>query len=459
MVNKLFRFLLFSFIFILPFFSSIPLTTPAYATNDSKCSGSGKAFAYKPGTFKPGADSADPSDDTGTPADDTDTHIDLVIYTGQQLSSLASKNSGYYVGFTQDPNAYGDFAYISSGYNGSTVLNPDSDGKFIIPDVNPIGKTDDSGSGGKFIAKTYSVRIDPALGGNNDSVCEASFNIVGTATGPDNYCAINIVDIGSTKTKNPLKFTVKFTGDPATDPSLHADSMHHVYITDNDTGQKFTFAAATNVLEGAVNNGVGDGYIPFDVLSTGGYSIEVMENDPSIIFQNEGRSCTKGDVHTGPNGGYVGCIVDADCGHHNTACKDQANCLCLPAIVSPVPGQPNEIGAPVCRTPSAEEGRNPCVDQGGNNFICQTAIGAIGTSASGFAKSVLQLFLALAGVILLFIIILNGYKFITSQGDPEKVKEARESITSAIAGLIVVALAIVILQFITFTVLGLPGFK
>jgi hypothetical protein len=90
---------------------------------------------------------------------------------------------------------------------------------------------------------------------------------------------------------------------------------------------------------------------------------------------------------------------------------------------------------------------------------CDTAIGSFGFDPSEFAKSVLQTFLALGGVILLFMIILNGYRFMTSQGDPEKVKEAREGIISALSGLLLIILSIVILQFITIDLLHLPGFQ
>jgi hypothetical protein len=196
-------------------------------------------------------------------------------------------------------------------------------------------------------------------------------------------------------------------------------------------------------------------------LSTGNFTIQVMQYRTELIFQSEGKSCTNpGGIHIGTDAGYLGCKTDTDCGTHNPSCTDQRNCLCLPAIVTPAEGQPGApIGAPICRTPSKEEGRNPCVKKGEGDFACQTAIGAIATSASGFAQSALQLFLAIGGLILLFTLILNGYKFMTSQGDKEKVQEARESITAAIVGLGVVIFAVVILQFITIDILHLPGFN
>lgn len=95
----------------------------------------------------------------------------------------------------------------------------------------------------------------------------------------------------------------------------------------------------------------------------------------------------------------------------------------------------------------------------GHKDQCNTAIGWFGYSPEGFFKSVVQIFLALGGTILLFTIILNGYRFMASQGDPEKVKEAREAIMSALSGLLLIIFSLVILQFITNTVLHLPGFN
>lgn len=142
------------------------------------------------------------------------------------------------------------------------------------------------------------------------------------------------------------------------------------------------------------------------------------------------------------NGGAAGCTTDNDC------VDNAGGKYCLP----------DKTGSLSCQNSPNQLAINPCVTKG-NDFVCQTAIGAIGTSAGGFAQGVLQLFLGLAGLILLFTIILNGYKFMTSQGDPEKVKEARESITAAIAGLLVIIFSIVILQLITVDILHLPGFN
>lgn len=141
-------------------------------------------------------------------------------------------------------------------------------------------------------------------------------------------------------------------------------------------------------------------------------------------------------------GGNLGCSTDNDCVNN----PNGPYCM------------PDTNGSLSCQTSNNGLATNPCVDNGNNSFACQTAIGAISTDAGGFAKGLLQLFFALAGLILLFVLIGNGYKFMTSQGDEEKVKEAREAIMAAVAGLVLVAFSIVILQFITVDVLHLPGF-
>ena len=51
-----------------------------------------------------------------------------------------------------------------------------------------------------------------------------------------------------------------------------------------------------------------------------------------------------------------------------------------------------------------------------------------------------------------------GYKFMTSEGNPQKVEEAREDLTAAIIGAIFILLSVVILRVILSSFLGAPGF-
>lgn len=88
-----------------------------------------------------------------------------------------------------------------------------------------------------------------------------------------------------------------------------------------------------------------------------------------------------------------------------------------------------------------------------------TAIGAISTNPAGLVGSILRILLSLSGGIAVILIIAGGYQLVVSQGNPEKVKEARERIISAITGLILIIFSVLILQIIGVDLLGLPGFK
>jgi len=92
-------------------------------------------------------------------------------------------------------------------------------------------------------------------------------------------------------------------------------------------------------------------------------------------------------------------------------------------------------------------------------FSCNTAIGTIDIDPEGFTQSILRLLLGLSGGILLILIIINGYKIMTSQGDPEKIKDAREGIIAAIAGILLIIFSLSILQLITVDIIGIPGFN
>lgn len=88
-----------------------------------------------------------------------------------------------------------------------------------------------------------------------------------------------------------------------------------------------------------------------------------------------------------------------------------------------------------------------------------TAIGEISTEPQAFVKSVFSIVLGLSGGIALILIMVSGYKFMASQGNPEAVKSATEGLTSAVIGLLFIIFSFVILQVIGVDILRIPGFK
>lgn len=104
---------------------------------------------------------------------------------------------------------------------------------------------------------------------------------------------------------------------------------------------------------------------------------------------------------------------------------------------------------------------NPCPDAP-TPGVCQsinTALGVIDVNTPGaFVKTAFAVLLSLSGGIAMLLIIISGYRIMTAQGDPEKVKAAREMLTSAIIGLLFMIFSVSILQILGVDILHLPGF-
>ncbi len=74
--------------------------------------------------------------------------------------------------------------------------------------------------------------------------------------------------------------------------------------------------------------------------------------------------------------------------------------------------------------------------------------------------NVVNVVLGLAGIVLFIMLLLGGFSYITSGGDPKKVESARNTLTYAIGGVIFIALAYLILKFIeVFTGAPVTEFK
>lgn len=102
---------------------------------------------------------------------------------------------------------------------------------------------------------------------------------------------------------------------------------------------------------------------------------------------------------------------------------------------------------------------NPCPSQNGVCTSIDTALGTIQVdSATAFIKAAFGVMLSLAGGVAVLLIIFSGYRIMTSSGDPEKIKGAREMLTSAIVGLLFVIFSVSILQIIGVDILHIPGF-
>lgn len=88
-----------------------------------------------------------------------------------------------------------------------------------------------------------------------------------------------------------------------------------------------------------------------------------------------------------------------------------------------------------------------------------TAIGSINTDIGKAINQLFSIVLGLSGGIALILIIYSGYQLMMSQGNQEKVQGAKETLTSAIVGLLFIIFSLVILQVIGVDILKIPGFN
>lgn len=87
-----------------------------------------------------------------------------------------------------------------------------------------------------------------------------------------------------------------------------------------------------------------------------------------------------------------------------------------------------------------------------------TAVGCIPSDPESVIVTIVTIGLAAGGGIVLIMILVGSFMLSVSQGDPNKMKEAKEVITSAIIGLLFVIFSVTILQFIGVSILHIPGF-
>jgi len=86
-----------------------------------------------------------------------------------------------------------------------------------------------------------------------------------------------------------------------------------------------------------------------------------------------------------------------------------------------------------------------------------TALGCIPVEMDKFIAWILPYLFGIAGT-LAFLLMVYGFILIgTSQGDPKALQGAKETVTSAIMGLLVSLFAIFLLRLITLDILKIPG--
>jgi len=164
--------------------------------------------------------------------------------------------------------------------------------------------------------------------------------------------------------------------------------------------------------------------------------------------------------------------VISDCIPRGTSCYLDNRRCCTDGDTC-FASNPNDKTTQACESPdtvkqlntvhSTEErklGEPPCKpDASGTFYTCDTGFGfPIDTRPVDFVKAMFQIILSISGGIALLLVIFSGYRMVMSRGNPEKIQEARDRLTSAIVGLLFIIFSIVILQIIGVDILHIPQF-
>jgi len=100
-------------------------------------------------------------------------------------------------------------------------------------------------------------------------------------------------------------------------------------------------------------------------------------------------------------------------------------------------------GLPLSFLIASSTGQVNCADK----QSCDTGLPNVPATGAQL-DSILKIFLALVGAIMVIVIIIAGIRFITSQGNPQEVAKARNTILYAVIGLIVIIAAETIVTFV-----------
>jgi cytochrome bd-type quinol oxidase subunit 2 len=107
---------------------------------------------------------------------------------------------------------------------------------------------------------------------------------------------------------------------------------------------------------------------------------------------------------------------------------------------------PNTISGGICSGTNASTATNGQCDTGTANSQISTLM-----------TDVINLFSLLVGIVSVIMIIIGGFKYITSNGDTGNISSAKNTIIFALVGLVIVAMAQFIVHFVLGKVAGIQS--
>lgn len=118
----------------------------------------------------------------------------------------------------------------------------------------------------------------------------------------------------------------------------------------------------------------------------------------------------------------------------------------------------DSVGESACRFVDTDVGACKSCFEGGGAW---TAVGCIGQGGTpnNFVEWFLKLGIGFGGGIAFLLILFSGFQRIMSAGNPEKLHEAKEVMTAAISGLLLIIFSIFLLRLIGVDILQIPGLR
>lgn len=359
-----------------------------------------------------------------------------------------------------------------------------SGGQFSIEKLNSSGIVFGREAGFFEVGKYYLSITDPGVSFESDTAyCRAEFDVFpGTSGGS---CTPNPGNPPGRLTPNDTIYVsvpdIDKAGSAYQDPNKRVDV---VIATDkngnNRVGKARTCRTVSELKKGADangNKGSSLGYTLDPLAKREFYYILIKSSCESEILANtETGLCVGGGFNVSAEGGEKRgessckiCIPPAT--WDGTSCVGgEADKTSSTEIICSAPFECADngvgcklTGASISHTYSTGPSRlfEACpggYDAKGNCPEVPTGLGfGLGTSAANIGKGLLGLLLTIGGAVAFIIIIITGYRLMTSQGDPEKIKGAREQLTAAIVGLVFIIFSIAILSFLGVNVLQIPG--
>jgi len=217
----------------------------------------------------------------------------------------------------------------------------------------------------------------------------------------------------------------------------------------------------------------------------GDYSAQIWDENETTVASNKMTTTSEGDFsitfHLSQPGNYTARLFYAfeEIASRGFAIENVSQLKCGDPCSPNDPNCPDECKARVtmgnvwyCLRPEdpnpGEPTREPtsapinieisCTTKDGEDGV-KTALGCIPTDPMDLVKWLFPYLLGFGGLAAFGLIVYSGFRLMTSSGDPQKIQGAKETITSAITGLIFIILSLFLLRLIGVDILGLPGLE